>query len=39
MKYENNPTTESSDEFWAMYSRMIKQIGGGEESQHYKTCS
>ena len=31
MGYENNPTTGSSEGFWAMYKRMTQQIDGGDE--------
>jgi len=39
MGYENNPTTGSSEEFWAMYLRMTQQISGDEEGFYCKICS
>jgi len=39
MGYENNPTTGSSGEFWAMYKRMTQQINGGDEGSYCKTYS
>ena len=37
MGYENNPTTGSSEEFWAMYWRMTQQISGEEEGLTVKS--
>jgi len=39
MGYENNPTTGSSEGFWAMYESMTQQIGGDEEGFYCKICS
>jgi len=39
MGYENNPTTGSSGEFWAMYKSMTQQINGDEEGYYCKVCS